>query len=143
VLRYATVDDLTAQGVSPLPDNVDGYLRRASGLVADATRGAVYAVDAAFLPTDSRVATALMEATVTQVEVWLGAGINPLSGGMDLPEKTVAAMGQGGRTVSYSDLSASVTVQQSRQDAANTLSLSAWLILSRAGLTQGQPVTVL
>lgn len=140
MLAYATLDALTAQGV-PIPDDAQAMLEAASGLVADATGGAVYATDADGLPIDSSTLSAMRDATVVQVRYWAAAGINPLSAGMDLPAASVSSRSQGGRSVSYSDLSTSVTVQQARQQAAVTLCGQAWGILARAGLTQGQPAT--
>lgn len=142
-LIYATLDELTAWSAQDWPDNADAYLRIASGLVRQATRSSRYDVDTAGKASDPDVIEAFRDATCAQVDMWVDAGINPVSAGVGKTEPTVTSesKGMGGRTVSksYADLSSSVTVASARSAAATSLCLESWTILSNAGLLGHQP----
>jgi hypothetical protein len=102
-MQYATPADL---GVwldpDPAPANANRLLRSASGLVRNATAGARYAVDADGLPTDPRIATAFLEATLAQAEAWAANGIDPTKGVAQL-KRTVQSKSADGRSVTYAD----------------------------------------
>ena len=67
---YATTADLAAFTGQAAPADADRQLLRASELIAETTRLAVYAVDTDGLATDSTVLEALRDATCAQVEYW-------------------------------------------------------------------------
>ena len=139
MLVYATPTDLAMWAGDPAPINASQLLRSASILVRDATRAALYDVDQAGKPSDSDVLTAFKDATCAQAAMWAAAGIDPTEGGVAIGEPTVASKSMGGRSISYTDLSSSVTVQQDRAKAARELCAEAVAILEAAGLTSGMP----
>lgn len=138
MLIYATADDLT-EWTTNAPDDVDPMLRMASGMVRHQTRAARYYVDPSGKPSDPDILRAMRDATCAQVAFWVAADIDPTSAGVGKTEKVVASKSRGDRSVTYLDLSASVTVAQARAEASVVLCGEAWLILADAGLTSGQP----
>lgn len=66
---YGVVAPLVVVGP---PEDLDHLLTRASELIDDYTRTAVYAIDSVtFLPTDTDIIAAFRDATCAQVEFWL------------------------------------------------------------------------
>lgn len=69
---YATSEELaTFLGSVPAPEDQERLLTRASELIDDYLRTALYAVDDDGLPTDPAVTAALRDAACAQVEFWL------------------------------------------------------------------------
>lgn len=139
MLIYATDEDLATWTGTTAPDNADALLRSASILVRDATRAALYDVDPSGKPSDSVISGAFRDATCAQAAMWAAAGIDPVEQGVGVTEPAVVSKSMGGRSVTYADLSGSVTVQQARSTAATTLCDEARAILAAEGLTDGQP----
>lgn len=139
MLIYATAQDLAAWTGDTAPSNADLLLRSASILVRDATKAALYDVDASGKPSDTDVLEAFTDATCAQAAMWDAADIDPAEGGVGVAAPTVTRKSMGGRSVEYSDLSGSVTVQQDRAKAARTLCDEALAILASAGLLSGMP----
>lgn len=137
MLLYADVADL-AGWVDEVPDDVETYIRLASGKVRTATRSARYDVGPNGLPSDPDVIEAMRDATCAQAALWISAKINPAEAGISDDGGTVAAKSMGGRSVTYSATSQSVA--QARSLAATELCQEARDILTAAGLT-GQPST--
>ena len=127
---YATRDDLVAYapaGVT-VPDEPEAgrLLARASEAVEAATISAVYAVDAAGMPTDPGILAALRDATCAQAVDWLTTGDE---------------LGQAGRWQSVSIGSISLSGGTSATGAGGTslggLAVSAERVLRLAGLLPG------
>lgn len=72
-MPYATVEQLTAYLGVPAPTDAARLLDRASELIRDETRLAVYAVNTAGSPTDATVVDGFADATCAQVEYWLAS----------------------------------------------------------------------
>lgn len=72
-MRYATSAQLTAYLGAPAPADADRLLDRASEVIDEALRTAVYAVNTAGAPTDADVIACLADATCAQVEFWLAS----------------------------------------------------------------------
>ena len=85
-MAYATSAQLvTFLGAASAPAPADRLLARASEVVDEALRLAVYDVDDTGQPTDARVVTAVADATCAQVEFWLASDeeddiLGPLQG---------------------------------------------------------------
>lgn len=133
-LTYATPADLAVWTGSPAPANAESLIRKASGLVADATRGSIYRVDPDDRPTDSKIGLALQEATLSQVEAWLDAGISSPgpAAAASRPQK-VASKSLGGASVSYAT-DAAADAAWSNLAGGAFLTDIALQILDRAGL---------
>lgn len=133
---YATEADLTAwlPTGATLPADPDAALRAASEVVDEMLLTALYAVDAAGMPTDTGVAAALADATCAQVAYAQAHG---------------DAYGQGstGRYASASLGPISLTKKTStagtdpEDDGDGRRSGRAWRYLQRAGLIPQGPVT--
>jgi hypothetical protein len=68
---YATDEELAAFTGQTVPDDADRLLKRASEVIDDYTRTAVFGVDEdTGLPTDAEVLAAFRDATCAQVEFW-------------------------------------------------------------------------
>ncbi|MFE1070994.1 hypothetical protein ACFW5W_07160 [Streptomyces sp. NPDC058783] len=78
---YATPEQLTAWTGQPAPADAERLLARASEDVDSALLTALYATDAAGMPTDPTVVQALADATCATVEYWEESGDDG-SGGM-------------------------------------------------------------
>lgn len=139
MLIYATGDDLSDWTGDAAPDNAASLLRSASILVRDATRAALYDVDPSGKPSDDVISGAFRDATCAQAAMWAAAKIDPGEGGVGISAPAVVSKSMGGRSVTYADLSGSVTVQQARAKAATELCDEARAILAAEGLTDGQP----
>lgn len=75
---YATPDDVVAfDSTLILPANVDRWLSIASDWVADATRLALYDVDALGYPTGPVAIGAFRDAVCAQVAAWIENGVDP------------------------------------------------------------------
>lgn len=68
---YATAAELAEFTAGEQPDAVDSMLERASELIDDFTRTAVYDVDDDDMPTDDDVIAAFRDSTCAQVEFWM------------------------------------------------------------------------
>ncbi|MFE0762619.1 head-tail connector protein [Streptomyces smyrnaeus] len=71
---YATPEQLSAWTGQPAPPGAERLLARASEDVDDPLLTAVYCTDAAGMPTDPAIVTALADATCAQVEYQLATG---------------------------------------------------------------------
>lgn len=122
---YATPDQLAAWTGDPAPPDADRLLARASEDVEDALRTAVYATDAAGMPTDPDVVQALADATCAQVEYQQAAGDD--------------GTGAAGRWDSVSIGAVSLSGRQSGPTAAGDVDLAprAERALTRAGVLPG------
>lgn len=130
-MMYATPNDLVAY-LDPVPDNAEVLIRRASRLVNDAILTAVYDVDDEGMPTDQRIAEALVEATCEQVAAWdeageTGTGAASEYGSVSIGSVTLSDRRGGG--------------SQGGGSAAERLCPQARMILQQAGLTGHAPYT--
>lgn len=139
MIVYATSTDLATWTGDTAPANVNNLLRSASILVRNATRAALYDVDSSGKPSDTDILKAFNDATCAQAAMWDAAKIDPSEQGVGVSAPAVVSKSMGGRSVSYADLSGSVTVQQARAKQTVTLSAEALAILANAGLLSGQP----
>jgi len=101
---YATPEQLRvfmfgADSSEQTPVNASLLLRKASGLVSDATKAAVYETTSDGLASDPAVADALRTATLQQAEAWALNGIVP--GTLAATKQRVASKSLGGASVSY------------------------------------------
>jgi hypothetical protein len=71
VAAYATDQELATYLGTDAPADADRLLERASEVIDDHTRTAIYDVDADDMPTDDDVKAAFCKATCAQVEFWL------------------------------------------------------------------------
>ena len=126
VAKYITGDVAGA-----LPANVGRMIRKASGFVAYAVRGAVYAVDAEDLPVDAKKREALSEAVSAQVAAWVDNGVDPISPGV--VEQRVASKSLGGASVTY-EVDAGKVAYRAQLATANSLVGDAMRILDAAGM---------
>lgn len=134
MLTYATPEDLTEWLGSPAPDNATPLLRKASALVADATRGAVYQTTPEGLPTLPAHATALRDATCSQAEAWIDAGIfAPGPAAAATRPQKVSSKSLGGASVTYAQ-DGSTDAAWSRLAGGEFLTGAAIQILDQAGL---------
>lgn len=124
---YATAAQLAAAPWGLAPVGADRLLVRASEVIDQALRTAVYAVDAAGAPTGAAVIAALVGATCAQVEFWeTGDEEDDILG----PVQGIALAG--------------LQVQYGAGDNRTTptyLAPRAHRILVNAGLRDGQPVS--
>lgn len=134
MLVYATEADLAGAPWGVTPENATSLLRAASVLVRQATRTAVYDVDATGAPTDTTVAEALRDATCAQAAAWANAGVDP-TGPVRPRVKQSQSLGSG--SVTYAD---ATQVAAAVDTLRGTLTGEAALILADAGLTGGRPV---
>lgn len=115
---HATTDDLTAwlpEDVT-VPSDAARLLERASLVVDDAVT-APYLVDTERVPTETRIADALRDATCAQVEWWIETG--DVLGLDDFHSVSIG----------------SVTLARSESKSRRRLAPDAQLILANAGLT--------
>jgi len=70
VTAYATSSELVTFTGAEMPADADRLLLRASELIDDYTRTAIYDVDTDDFPTDAAVVAAFRDATCAQVEFW-------------------------------------------------------------------------
>ncbi|WP_157516420.1 hypothetical protein [Oerskovia enterophila] len=102
-------------------------------LVTRATRGTVYAVDAAGMPTAPRVLEAFRDAVCSQAVTWAALGIDPTAVGVDTGTtgRVVASKSLGPAAVSYAGSDAAAA---RRAVVSTSLSAEARGILDAAGL---------
>lgn len=118
---YATPADLWEyMGKTGAPDEAfttrtTPLLRRASSLVQQAIRGAIYRADASGLPTDPLKLDATNEATCAQAAAWEANGIDPYMGRAGA-KPAVASKGAGGLSVQYASYAADA---EARSDLAS------------------------
>lgn len=138
---YATAEDLAAAPWStPTTAGVDRLLATASRLVRRATMTAIYHTDADHLPTDEDLREAMRQATCAQVATWLAVKVDPLAGGAQASAVLTASKSLGSGSISYDTSAAgSVNAAQAKADAATSLGMDAYLILSEAGLVSSRP----
>lgn len=70
---YATAEELASYLGREAPAEAERLLLRASEVIDDHTRTAIYEVDAEDMPTDDAVKTAFGKATCAQVEFWMAS----------------------------------------------------------------------
>lgn len=134
MITYATPADLTEWTGTAAPANAESLIRKASALVAGAIRGAIYKVGDDGIPTDSKYAAATLEATLSQVEAWIDAGITaPGPAAAASRAQKVASKSLGGASVSYA-ADASTDAAWSRLAGGEYLTETALQILDLAGL---------
>lgn len=133
---YATPADLalylTGDAASTPPANAAVLLRRASGLVSESIRGAVYSTDADDLPTLPRLRTALLDATVEQAALWASNNIDPLKGRSQI-KPAVKSKSLGSGSVTFAE-DAAAAAALSDLASGDVLAPSALRILALAGL---------
>jgi len=128
---YATVEQLAADPWGLTPAGAPRLLARASEVIDQALRTAVYDVDTAGAPTDVAVIAALVGATCAQVEFWeTGDEEDDILG-------PVQSISLSGLQVQYGG---SGVVSDGRV-APTYLAPRAHRILVNAGLRDGQPVS--
>ncbi|MBX6357359.1 MAG: hypothetical protein IRZ05_16090 [Micromonosporaceae bacterium] len=122
---YATPEQLTAWTGQPAPPDAERLLARASEDVDDALISAVYATDAAGMPTDPAIVQALADATCAQVEYQQATGDD--------------GTGAAGRWDSVSIGPVSLSGRADAPAAAGDVDLAprAYRVLRRAGLLPG------
>lgn len=130
---YATVEELETYLGDTAPVNAEMLIKRASRLVATATRGAIYTVDDNDLPVDLTLLAALNEATLAQTTAWYLNDIDPRKGVGGANDVAIASKSLGGASVSYQN-SQSATDAKVALASGQTLDLEAHRILLEAGL---------
>lgn len=140
VTSYADASDYANWTTKTAPDDIVPRLRSASLMVAEATIGAYYTVDAAtLLPTDTATLEALRDATCAQADALIALGADPNLAGTDVKAPT-RGKGIGSARVDY-DTSAqsSSAALAARQAVVGQLCPDAVRILRAAGLLTVQP----
>lgn len=79
-MQYASIEDFTSYIGTTAPANAETLLKRASNLVAYATRSAIYTVDEFDMPVDQKLLSAMNEATCAQASAWFVNDIDPVAG---------------------------------------------------------------
>ncbi|MEK0056847.1 hypothetical protein [Corynebacterium sp. KPL2825] len=116
---------------------LDRMISLASAIMRRETRGALYAVDEAGMPTNERIIDAFKYATSAQVQAWVEADItDQLSTGGATSEALVASSSNNGSSVTM-DYSESTKAREHLLSGG--LALGALLLLEDAGLTSGKP----
>lgn len=128
-MAYATEVDLQDY-IDPVPDNAGLLLTRASRLVDRALLTAVYDVDEQGLPTDPKIAQALLEATCEQVASWDEAGETGTGAGDHYANASIGSVNLSRKNS-----------QDGGGSAADTLCSQAAMVLQQAGLTGRGPYT--
>lgn len=133
MLVYADTGDVEKWSGVAAPDNAKVLIRRASQLVAVATRHAYYDTTPAGLPSDPDVADAMRDATCAHVQAMVDAGVaNATVGSMDA---AVTKTSLDGASIDY-DVN---TAESKRQAVLTTLCPEGMDILTIAGLIGGHP----
>jgi hypothetical protein len=129
----ATSAEYAAWAGAAGPSNIDAILRSCTTLVFDATKTAIYAVDANGLATDTVVKNALRDATCIQAQAWVSLGIDPAAGGAMQTAKTAKRKKIGTAEVEYTEIELkAVTI--ARADAYSSLVPEAATYLRTRGL---------
>lgn len=137
--QYATPADLWVyMGKTGAPDEAftektTPLLRRASSLVTNAIRGAIYEIlPASGIPSDPLKAEAVGEATCAQASAWQSNGIDPYMGRAGAKQQ-IASKGLGSASIQYASYAADA---QARSDLASgdVLISEAWRVLDAAGM---------
>jgi len=125
---YATVAQLAADPWGLTPLDAARLLVRASEVIDQALRTAIYAVDTTGAPTDAAVIQVLADATCAQVEFWeTGDEEDDILGPID--------------SFSLSGLSMMFNDRRGDRESPTYLAPRAHRILVNAGLRDGQPVS--
>jgi len=131
VTTYATVEQLAADPWGLTPPGAARLLVRASEVIDQALRTAVYDVDTAGAPTDAAVIAALVDAVCAQVEFWeTGDEEDDILG-------PVQSISLAGMQIQYGGSG----VVSGGRVAPTYLAPRAHRILVNAGLRDGQPVS--
>ena len=118
-------------------NRLDRMINLASAIMRRETRGAIYSVNEAGMPTDERIRDAFKYATSAQVQAWVEADItDQLSTGGATSEALVASSSNNGSSVTM-DYSESAKAREHLLGGG--LALGAMLLLEDAGLTSGKP----
>lgn len=125
------LDDETEPLPAP-PATAGVLLRRASSLVGEAIKAALYRVDANGYPLNPAYRTALAEATAAQAAAWSENGIDPTKGRAGA-KAAIASKSLGGASVAYASYAADA---EARSDLASgdVLISEAIRVLDAAGL---------
>ena len=125
---YATVAQLAADPWGLTPPDAARLLVRASEVIDQALRTAIYAVDTTGAPTDAAVIQVLADATCAQVEFWeTGDEEDDILGPVD--------------SLSLAGMSVKMSANQGDRVSPTYLAPRAHRILVNAGLRDGQPVS--
>lgn len=124
--------DDDAEPLPEPPTNAGVLLRRASSLVGEAIKAALYRVDVNGYPLNPAYRTALAEATCAQASAWSTNGIDPTAGRAGA-KAAIASKSLGGASVSYASYAADA---EARSDLASgdVLISEAVRVLDAAGL---------
>ncbi|QJD49989.1 head-to-tail adaptor [Microbacterium phage Rasovi] len=131
--QYAPFEDLNAYLDVSVP-NPNELLQRASGVIRDFTKTAVYRVgDDGYTPTDERTANAFHDAAILQASAYYRAGIKP---GDQAATQTngIQSKSLGGRSVTYAVDAGAQAARTALLDGA--LAPEAASVLSTNGLLQ-------
>jgi hypothetical protein len=138
-MEYATLQDFeTYLGQTP-PDNAESLLKRASNLVAYATRSALYTVDENDMPVEAKLLTAMREATCVQANAWFVNNIDPVAGRAGA-DPVVTQKNLGTASVQFS-VSAGDVQARSDLQSGEVLVFEAFTILERVGLISNKVQT--
>lgn len=125
---YATVEQLAADPWGLTPPDAARLLVRASEIIDQALRTAIYAVDTAGAPTNAAVIQVLADATCAQVEYWeTGDEEDDILGPVE--------------SISLAGMSMMFNARAGGRQSPTYLAPRAHRILVNAGLRDGQPVS--
>lgn len=131
-MEYASLEDFeTYLGQTP-PENASTLLKRASSLVAYATRSAIYTVDENDMPLEVKLLNAMKEATCAQASAWYVNNIDPVAGRAGA-QPVVTQKNLGSASIQFSTY-ASDAKSRSDLQSGEVLVFEAYTILERAGL---------
>ena len=133
MLTYATVGDVEKWLGVDAPENAPALIRRASQLVAVATRHAVYDTTPAGLPSDPDVADAMRDATCAHVQAMVDAGVEKTSIGNMTARVSKTSLD--GASIDYDH----ATGEAKQQSVLTALCAEGMDILTIAGLIGGHP----
>lgn len=125
------LDDVS-EPLPAVPDKAGVLLRRASSLVAEATKAALYRVDELGVALNPLYRAAFAEATCAQASAWSTNGIDPTAGRAGA-KAAIASKSLGGASVQYASYAADA---EARSDLASgdVLISEAIRVLDAAGL---------
>ena len=132
LMNYATLEDFETYIGTTAPANAETLLKRASTLVAYATRSAIYTVDENDLPVDAKLLAAMNEATCAQASAWYVTGIDPVAGRAGY-QPIVTQKSLGSASVQMSTYASDAEARSDLQ-SGEVLVAEAFRILELAGL---------
>lgn len=138
-MEYATLEDFENYlGVTP-PANANTLLKRASNLVAYATRSALYTVDENDYPVEPKLSLAMREATCAQASAWYVNDIDPVAGRAGA-QPVVTQKSLGSASVQMSTYASDAEARSDLQ-SGEVLVSEAFRILELAGLISNKVQT--